>query len=258
MICVLSYRIMRSWQCVQYFEIPWMNWTYLGVQGVWEYSETCNGHKCILHFVTIHELLLFSWRSLRRHEQHGRNGRSSWRNVLRRTLKESPTWKRTGWMLRLSAKLSTSNSQTLRTSLKLWTRNTAKPRNCSRNTSKSKHGSPLFNRDICEGKGFQRFCGISIMLSYRESDFVKREEELKKILEEKESCYKAQLEILQKRVRIDTVCWGTEVPPEPLLSTIFSPNLIFFFLVGRGSGVLYQASGPYSRKLQWRVYGFRQ
>ncbi|XP_060785991.1 neurabin-1 isoform X2 [Neoarius graeffei] len=34
----------------------------------------------------------------------------------------------------------------------------------------------------------------------KESEFVKREEELKKILEEKESCYKAQLENLQKRV----------------------------------------------------------
>lgn len=33
-----------------YFEIPGMNWTYLGVQGVWEYSESCNGHNCILHF----------------------------------------------------------------------------------------------------------------------------------------------------------------------------------------------------------------
>lgn len=124
---------------------------------------------------------------------------------MRRILKESTIWKRTGWMLRLSAKLSTSNSQTPRARLKLWTRNTAKPRNCSRNTSKSKHGSLAFSRDVYGGRGFQRFCGISIILFRRESEFVKREEELKKILEEKESCYKAQLENLQKRVRMDTV-----------------------------------------------------
>lgn len=103
-----------------YFEILSISWTYHVVQGQSE-KHKCKHTNCagILHFVTIHEWLLCSWRSLRRSEELGKKGRSSWRNVLRRTRKESATWRRIGWMLSLSAKLLTSNSQTLRTSMKL-------------------------------------------------------------------------------------------------------------------------------------------
>lgn len=39
------------------------------------------------------------------------------------------------------------------------------------------------------------------LLTHREIDFVKKEEELKKSLDEKDKWYKEQLETLQRRVR---------------------------------------------------------
>lgn len=79
---------------------------------------------------------------------------------------------------------------------------------------------------------------------------MKREEELKKIMEEKESFYKAQLENLQKEVGMDAVCWGPKVPPPThLFSQLFSLQIWFFIylflnvlfiylLTDWGSGIL--------------------
>lgn len=45
-------------------------------------------------------------------------------------------------------------------------------------------------------------------LAPREIDFVKKEEELKKSLDEKDKWYKEQLETLQRRVRAPPWVWG--------------------------------------------------
>lgn len=45
-------------------------------------------------------------------------------------------------------------------------------------------------------------------LAPREIDFVKKEEELKKSLDEKDKWYKEQLETLQQRVRAPPRVWG--------------------------------------------------
>lgn len=46
------------------------------------------------------------------------------------------------------------------------------------------------------------------LLTHREIDFVKKEEELKKSLDEKDKWYKEQLETLQRRVRAPPCAWG--------------------------------------------------
>lgn len=46
------------------------------------------------------------------------------------------------------------------------------------------------------------------LLTHREIDFVKKEEELKKSLDEKDKWYKEQLETLQRRVRAPPWTWG--------------------------------------------------
>lgn len=46
------------------------------------------------------------------------------------------------------------------------------------------------------------------LLTHREIDFVKKEEELKKSLDEKDKWYKEQLETLQQRVRAPPRAWG--------------------------------------------------
>lgn len=46
------------------------------------------------------------------------------------------------------------------------------------------------------------------LLTHREIDFVKKEEELKKSLDEKDKWYKEQLETLQRRVRAPPWAWG--------------------------------------------------